>query len=51
MKPSCDQHRESGRTLLGEAQKDWLFRRLRNSDATWNVMAQQVMMGALVATQ
>ena len=48
MKPSCDQHREPNRTLLGEAQKDWLFQRLRTSDATWNVMAQQVMMGRLL---
>jgi len=48
MKPSCDQHREPNRTLLGEAQKDWLFKRLRTSDATWNVMAQQVMMGRLL---
>jgi len=48
MKPSCDQHREPNRTLLGEAQKDWLFKRLRNSGSTWNVMAQQVMMGRLL---
>ena len=48
MKPSCGQHREPNRTLLGEAQKDWLFQRLRTSDATWNVMAQQVMMGRLL---
>lgn len=48
MKPSCDQHREPNRTLLGEAQKDWLFKRLRTSGSTWNVMAQQVMMGRLL---
>jgi len=48
MKTSCDQHRDLSRTLLGEAQKDWLFGRLRNNEATWNVMAQQVMMGRLL---
>jgi alkaline phosphatase D len=48
MKPSCDEHRDPNRTLLGDAQKDWLFKRLRNSEATWNVMAQQVMMGRLL---
>ena len=48
MKPGCGQHREPNRTLLGEAQKDWLFQRLRTSDTTWNVMAQQVMMGRLL---
>lgn len=48
MKPSCDQHREPNRTLLGEAQKEWLFKRLRTSGSTWNVMAQQVMMGRLL---
>ncbi len=48
MKPSCDQHRDSSRTLLGAAQKNWLYSRLRNSETTWNVMAQQVMMGRLL---
>jgi len=31
-------------TLMGERQRDWLFRGLDNSHATWNVLAQQVMM-------
>lgn len=47
MKPSCSQHRDQSRTLLGQSQKEWLFRRLSSSEATWNVMAQQVMMGRL----
>ncbi|MGE0337677.1 MAG: alkaline phosphatase, partial [Gammaproteobacteria bacterium] len=31
-------------TLLGARQEAWLFDSLRDSDATWNVLAQQVMM-------
>ncbi len=32
-------------TLLGKAQRDWLYRGMLSSTATWNVLAQQVMMG------
>jgi alkaline phosphatase D len=32
------------RSLLGSAQRDWLFQRLGSSPATWNVLAQQIMM-------
>ena len=31
--------------LLGRRQKNWLSQKLVTSDATWNVLAQQVMMG------
>ena len=31
-------------TLMGERQRDWLFRGLENSPASWNILAQQVMM-------
>jgi alkaline phosphatase D len=31
-------------TLLGQRQREWLFRGLERSRATWNVLAQQVMM-------
>jgi alkaline phosphatase D len=31
-------------TLLGEEQRKWLFESLNSSGATWNVLAQQVMM-------
>ncbi len=31
-------------TLLGAEQETWMFDQLRHSDATWNVLAQQVMM-------
>jgi alkaline phosphatase D len=45
--PSCAEHQDSNRTLLGQAQKDWLYGGLATTDATWNVMAQQVMMASL----
>jgi alkaline phosphatase D len=32
-------------TLLGPEQKKWLLKILKESDAVWNVLAQQVMMG------
>jgi len=32
-------------TLLGKAQREWLEAALSQSNATWNVLAQQVMMG------
>lgn len=32
-------------SLLGSKQRNWLFHSLLDSDATWNVFAQQVMMG------
>ncbi len=34
-------------TMLGQAQRDWLFNGLAGSTATWNVMAQQVLMAAV----
>jgi alkaline phosphatase D len=36
-------------TMLGADQKKWLFQRLIASTATWNVLAQQVMMGMVGA--
>ncbi len=44
---SCAAHRDTGRTLLGNAQKDWLYNSLATTDATWNVLAQQIMMAGL----
>jgi alkaline phosphatase D len=32
-------------TLMGPAQRDWLFRGLKESPAQWNILAQQIMMG------
>lgn len=39
-----------GQSMLGARQKNWLCGRLISSQATWNVLAQQVMMG-MVARQ
>jgi alkaline phosphatase D len=36
-----------GGTILGSAQNDWLQQSLTNSPATWNVLAQQVMMATV----
>jgi alkaline phosphatase D len=42
-KPQCDEALAPGQTLLGQAQRDWLLAGLGRSQATWNVLAQQVM--------
>ncbi len=46
-KPTCSEHTEPGRSILGTEQRDWLFDRLAASDARWNVMSQQVMVARL----
>lgn len=46
-KTSCAEHQDSSRTLLGGAQRDWLYNSLASADATWNVLAQQIMMASL----
>lgn len=43
----CAQAREPGRTMLGSRQLAWLKDRLAASDATWKVLANQVMLMAL----
>ncbi len=45
--PSCAEHRDPARTLLGQAQKEWLLGSLANADARWNVLAQQIIMASL----
>jgi alkaline phosphatase D len=42
--PSCAEHFEQGRSILGSAQRDWLVNGLAASEAQWNVLAQQVLM-------
>ncbi len=37
-------------TLLGAAQRDWLFSGLERSPATWNVLAQQIMVARVDRT-
>jgi len=40
----CDGIYADSATLLGNKQEQWLKQQLQNSHATWNVLAQQVMM-------
>jgi alkaline phosphatase D len=40
----CADLADTSRTMLGSAQEDWLLAGLGESKATWNVLAQQVMM-------
>jgi len=42
--PACAEAAEPGRTMLGDAQEPWLLDRLRASSATWNVVANQVVL-------
>lgn len=42
--PPCPGAGRPDATLLGAAQRDWLFRRTAAPGAAWNVLAQQVMM-------
>jgi alkaline phosphatase D len=42
-KPPCDQVMDPNATMMGTAQRDWLFDGLARSGAAWNVLAQQVM--------
>lgn len=43
-KPPCPESFDESRTMLGHGQRQWLFEGLASSPATWNVLAQQVMM-------
>jgi alkaline phosphatase D len=45
--PTCDERTATGRTLLGAAQESWLGRSLRKSRATWDVLANQIVMTAM----
>ncbi|MEM7417600.1 MAG: alkaline phosphatase D family protein [Gemmatimonadota bacterium] len=42
--PTCAEHVDSSRGLLGSDQRAWLFDNLASSTSTWNVLAQQVLM-------
>lgn len=43
----CEERLDPERTLLGEEQEAWLLDGLGASDATWNVLGQQLMMAQL----
>lgn len=36
------------RTLMGYTQRDWLLRKLQQSNATWNVLGQQILMAKML---
>ena len=42
--PPCPEVFDADRTLMGAEQKQWLYDRLGKGGATWNVLAQQVIM-------
>jgi alkaline phosphatase D len=46
-KPVCPESLNAQATMMGSEQEEWLMSGLKKSRARWNVMAQQVMMGAL----
>lgn len=49
-KPFADVLLDPKGTLLGDAQRDWLFRGLEASASSWNVLTQQVMMARVDKT-
>jgi alkaline phosphatase D len=44
LKAQCPESLDPRATILGQRQRQWLFEGLAASPATWNVLAQQVMM-------
>lgn len=44
IQPVCEDVYDPDATLTGDTQESWLFRRLNQSRARWNILAQQVMM-------
>ncbi|MFB9809135.1 alkaline phosphatase D family protein [Haladaptatus pallidirubidus] len=38
----CDERFDTSRTMLGTEQEQWLVDNMTSSDATWNVLAQQI---------
>jgi alkaline phosphatase D len=49
-KSACPESLDPRQTMLGAEQERWLQRGLRNSKTGWNIIAQQVMIGALDTT-
>ncbi|MBT2185639.1 alkaline phosphatase D family protein [Sphingobium nicotianae] len=44
MKPACPEQMDPKAAMMGSAQEAWLDANLHRNDATWNCIAQQVMM-------
>ena len=49
--PMCDAAQAEDRTMLGEQQEQWLGEQLDESEATWNVLAQQTVVSAVPFAQ
>jgi alkaline phosphatase D len=49
--PVCDEAESDDRTMLGDDQESWLGEALGDSDATWNVLAQQTVVSATPFTE
>lgn len=49
-KVPCEAVFDPNTTILGDEQRDWLFEGLAKSPATWNVLAQQVLMARIGRT-
>ncbi|MEP7338396.1 MAG: alkaline phosphatase D family protein [Acidobacteriota bacterium] len=47
VKLACPESLDPKATMMGSTQEQWLTRNMRQSRARWNIVAQQVMMGAL----
>jgi len=47
LRADCEDRLDPSRTMLGDAQERWLLGNLGNSPATWNVLAQQIMLAKL----
>jgi alkaline phosphatase D len=43
--PPCAETFDESRTMIGDAQEQWLFDQLNDSPGTWNVIAQQTLFG------
>ena len=49
-KPPCEGMLDPSASLLGSSQRNWLFNSLSTSPASWNLLAQQVMMAHIDRT-
>ena len=49
--PQCADALDENATVLGRDQRNWLFKNLRHSPQTWNVLAQQIMMAKVDRAQ
>ncbi len=49
-KPACPESLDPRQTILGDEQERWLQRGLSQSKGRWNILAQQVMVGAMDST-